>query len=73
MPEIRYCPGKDNPADYLSRHPIHTSSEIASNEETIAVEYISFIFDQVVSKVMSLEERALATTNVVKDLIMSGK
>ena len=36
---IIYKPGKDNPSDYLSRHPLKN----AGNDKNLAEEYVNFI------------------------------
>ena len=38
---VHYCPGFDNPADYLSRHPVQQSP--SSREEKIADEYLHYV------------------------------
>ena len=39
-----YAPGKDNLADYLSRHP-NRSTALSSRQEIVAEEYINFVTD----------------------------
>ena len=70
---VQYRPGHDNPADYLSRHPIiHSPSK---KEEQIAEEYTNYLADTSVPKSMSTEEVATATQSdptlcsVIKGLV----
>ncbi|XP_061193203.1 uncharacterized protein K02A2.6-like [Saccostrea echinata] len=56
---IVYRPGKDNPADYMSRHPILTQK--LSREEDIAEHYVKFIAEKAVPKAMTLDEVKRAT------------
>ena len=57
---IVYRPGNDNPADYLSRHPV-AIAEPTSREEKIAEEYFSYIATASTPKTMKLEETKHAT------------
>ena len=41
---IIYKPGKDNPSDYLSRHPLKN----AGNDRNLAEEYVNFITEKAV-------------------------
>jgi len=41
---IIYKPGKDNPSDYLSRHPLKN----AENDRNLAEEYVNFITEKAV-------------------------
>ncbi|CAB3986289.1 Hypothetical predicted protein [Paramuricea clavata] len=51
---ISYSPGKTNPADYLSRHPLATTHpSTASNQ---AEEYIAFLADHTTPKAMTVSE-----------------
>jgi hypothetical protein len=77
MPDIRYRPGKDNPADYLSRHPDKLQT-CDSNEDMLTEQYVNFIAGHAVPKAMTLEEIAIATKgdptlDAVKDLIRTGR
>jgi hypothetical protein len=58
--EITYRPGKDNPADYMSRHPVE--SHDASREEDMAEKYQHFVAQEATLKSMSLDEVKLATS-----------
>ncbi|VDI49213.1 Hypothetical predicted protein [Mytilus galloprovincialis] len=53
---IKYQPGRDNPADYMSRHPIAMCSKTRSHEEKVAEQYVNFIANQAIPKAMSLSE-----------------
>ena len=50
---VQYRPGKDNPSDYMSRHPLPTPATRNSNA---AEEYINFIAQHTTPKAISLEE-----------------
>ena len=52
---IRYRAGFDNPADYLSRHPVG-DRKVSSREEKIAEEYINYISVNGIPKAMSLKD-----------------
>ena len=52
---IRYRPGHDNPADYMSRHPINSGKQ-RSHEEKIAEQYVNFIASEAVPRAMTLNE-----------------
>ena len=54
QPVIEFRRGRDNPSDYLSRHP-HMSDK-SSREEIVAEEYVSFIAAESVAKAMSYAE-----------------
>ena len=51
---IKYKAGKDNPADYMSTHPIVGSTPHRSSR--MAEEYVNFIVDNAVPKAMTLKE-----------------
>ena len=56
---VVYRPGKDNPADYLSRHP---SKNCESDRELkIAEEYIQYIMENSIPKAMTAEQVASET------------
>lgn len=68
--EVKYRPGADNPADYLSRHPVpHKPSK---REETIAEEYIQYIDETSTPKAMSKTE-VTSTTISDQTLIAARK
>ncbi len=50
---VQYRPGKDNPSDYMSRHPLPTP---ATHNSNAAEEYINFIAQHTTPKAISLEE-----------------
>ena len=50
---VRYRPGKDNPADYRSRHSLDNQSVRSSNA---AEEYVNFIAEHAVPVALSLQE-----------------
>ncbi|KAI8513647.1 hypothetical protein Bbelb_079710 [Branchiostoma belcheri] len=52
--EVIYQPGRDNPADYMSRHPLPRSKEL--HHICTAEEYVNYISQQTAPKSLSLEE-----------------
>lgn len=58
---VKYRPGADNPADYLSRHPV--DQQPSSREEKIAEEYLHYVVTTATPKSMSTEEVARETEN----------
>ncbi|CAE1296727.1 unnamed protein product [Acanthosepion pharaonis] len=56
---VIYRPGHDNPADYLSRHPIHLPP--SDREQKVAEEYINYILSTSTPKAMTIEEVAMET------------
>lgn len=56
---IKYRPGADNPADYMSRHHVKCSS---SKEETIAEEYVNFLAEEAILKAMDIKEVKIASS-----------
>ena len=58
---LRYKPGKSNPADFLSRHPVHSADTQSTHEAKVAEEYIKFVISHTVPKAMTLEEIIEAT------------
>ena len=50
---IVYKSGANNPADYLSRHPINLKSR---KQEKMTQEYINFLADNSVPRTMTLDE-----------------
>ena len=57
---VVYRPGKDKPADYMSRHPVKQNVP-SSREEKIAEEYVDFISQTSVPNAIVLEEVQAAT------------
>lgn len=57
---VFYEPGKTNPADYLSRHPLPTT-QATSREEKAAEQHINYIAANAVPKTMTLQEIKDAT------------
>ncbi|CAC5425643.1 unnamed protein product [Mytilus coruscus] len=58
---IKYQPGRDNPADYMSSHPIAMCDKKQSHEEKVAEQYVNFITNQALPKAMTLSEVKCAT------------
>ncbi len=53
---VRYNPGKENPADYMSRHPLETYSNHTQRLEESTEEYVNFIAINAVSKAITMEQ-----------------
>ncbi|XP_038049667.1 uncharacterized protein K02A2.6-like [Patiria miniata] len=58
--QVAYQPGKLNPADYLSRHPLPTTKP-ASHKEKMAEQHVSFVTSNAVPKTLTLSELKSAT------------
>ena len=72
---MKYSPGKDNPADYMSRHP-SALSKPTSREERIAEEYVNFVVKHAVPPAVTLEQVRVetakdATLQAVMSLVRS--
>ena len=57
---MQYEPGKDNPADFMSRHP-SCKNIISSRQEKMAEQYVNFTLDSDVPTALTLEEIQSAT------------
>ena len=71
--EVKYEPGKLNPADYMSRHPIEDSTDTS-----IAEDYVCYISENSVPKSMTLQEVRDATLSdktlqEVAEFVKNGK
>ena len=64
--ELVYKPGKFNPADYMSHHPL-PSTRPASREEQAVEEYINFIAVNAVPKTVTFDQMKTATKD---DLVL---
>jgi len=53
---IKYQPGRDNPADYMSHLPVAMGSKRRSHEEKVAEQYVNFILNQAIPKAMTTSE-----------------
>lgn len=51
--EIVYRPGKDNPADFMSKHPITTHT---LSLDDVAVQYVRFVANEAIPKAIDLDE-----------------
>ena len=60
---LKYRPGVDNPADFLSRHPVEPSHAKTAHEKTIAEEYVNFLIDNAVPKAVTSSEISAVTAN----------
>ncbi|XP_057375023.1 uncharacterized protein K02A2.6-like [Daphnia carinata] len=58
--EVKYQPGKNNPADFISRHPAH-QNRTPSREEIIAENYVNHIAMTSAPKAVTIKEVAEAT------------
>ena len=56
---VTYRPGHDNPADYLSRHPVNVTP--SSREEKAAEEYLNYLVDVTTPKTMTIDQVIDAT------------
>jgi transposase InsO family protein len=62
---VKFRPGADNPADYMSRHP--TASAGTFRHSKVAEEYLNFLVQHAVPKAMTLQEIVVETS---KDVIL---
>ena len=75
---VQYRPGKDNPADYISRHPIHTPRNTTDYmEQKQTEEVVNSIVRRIVPGSLSVEEVRKATVNdpvllEVIDIVQNG-
>ncbi len=72
---VRYRPGADNPADYLSRHPVSSPGHQSALRDDV---YVNFIAHNAVPKSMSFEQVAEAADEdpemvALTDAITTGK
>ena len=75
--KLTYGPGKDNPADFMSRHPTN-KQELTSREEKVAEEYINFVVRESTPKAISErqvreETNSDRTLQVVIELIRTSR
>jgi hypothetical protein len=57
-----YKPGKDNPADFMSRHPLSSTCH-SSREQKMAEAFMNLITDNVIPKSMQLKDIEIETKN----------
>ena len=55
--KIIYKPGKDNPSDYMSRHPV----QMDTTNDSLAEEYVAFISSEAIPHAMTLDEVKIAS------------
>ena len=55
---MKYRPGKDNPSDFMSRHPLAVTEK---RHHDTAEEYINFVMQHAAQKSITLEEIKLQT------------
>lgn len=76
QPVVEYRRGRDNPSDYMSRHPLE--SEKSRQESLVAEEYINFVVSGSIPKAMTASE-VIEATNMdptlcaAKDLLLTGR
>ena len=75
---VTYQPGKSNPADYASRHPVDVATVDEYDETAETEHYVAYIARKAVPKAMTLKEVELATSQdrvlqAVMACIMSGR
>lgn len=72
--KITYRPGKDNPADYMSRHPAANTAK-SSREQQIAEEFVNYLTDKSIPKAMTLEQviNETSTDALLQDVIKAIK
>ncbi len=51
-PVIKYRRGSDNPADYLSRHPL----SVTKQDDKLTEQYVNFVTNQTVPRAMTYDE-----------------
>lgn len=76
QPTVVYRKGKDNPSDYMSRHPINSTE--SNRELLVAEEYVNFTASHAIPKAMTASEvvdatKVDATLSAVKDLLLTGQ
>ena len=57
---IKFRPGRDNPADYMSRHPRRTTSRADEHSQKLAEQYVCFVAQTSTPSAMTLSEIAEA-------------
>ena len=58
--KIEYRPGRDNPADYMSRHP-NTKCTVKSQEQDIAEQYVNYVTVNAIPQAIRLTDVREAT------------
>ena len=59
---LKYKPGDNNPADFLSRHPVTPAKVKTTHEAKVADEYVNFLLDHATPKAVTRKEISTATT-----------
>ncbi|KAJ8004144.1 hypothetical protein DPEC_G00155720 [Dallia pectoralis] len=54
--KVEYRKGADNPADYISRHPIPMQTSESTRAVKVAEEYVNFVAEYATPKAMTLNE-----------------
>lgn len=72
--KVKYQPGKDNPADFMSRHPIKTESP----DGTFTEEYVNFVLESARPRALSLDDIKCHTgkdtqLQTVIDVVQTGQ
>ena len=53
---VKFQPGSENPADYLSRHAFEKSAKPNSDTSKVAEDYVNFLTNHAVPKAMTLDQ-----------------
>ena len=74
--KVVYQPGKDNPADFLSRHP--TASKLSNRAQKVAEDYVHFLANTNTPSAITLDDVRTATAadqhlRQISELIQSGR
>jgi hypothetical protein len=74
---IKYRPGSENPADYMSRHPVGIK-QVTSREQDIAEQYVNWVAESSIPTAMKWEEVKTATVSdktlpTVMELVRTGR
>lgn len=60
---VKYKKGSDNPADYMSRHPVSTPAPCNTRAAKVAEEYINFLAQHSTPKAMTIDQIKQETLN----------
>jgi glutaredoxin-related protein len=71
---VKYKKGENNPADYLSRHPLEGTFQMTV-EQKAAEEYVNFLSDAMTPKTVTIDEvkQGTITDNVLKMVVTAIK
>lgn len=54
--KVKLRKGANNPADYMSHHPVASSTNVSTHAAKVAEEYVNFIATHAAPKAMTLRE-----------------